>query len=91
MFNRPKPLVLLILDGFGHREEKENNAIAMAKTPCWEKLLKNSPNTLLDCAGDSVGLPSRANGKLRSRTLAYRQRSLNAARTIQGKQRNKRR
>ncbi len=62
MLNRPKPLVLLIIDGFGHREEQENNAIAMAKTPCWDQLQKNSPKTLLDCAGDSVGLPQEQMG-----------------------------
>ena len=62
MSNRPKPLVLLILDGFGHREDEENNAIAMAKTPCWDQLQKNNPTTLLDCAGDSVGLPDQQMG-----------------------------
>ncbi|MCK4841602.1 MAG: 2,3-bisphosphoglycerate-independent phosphoglycerate mutase [Methylococcales bacterium] len=62
MLSRPKPLVLLILDGFGHREEQSNNAIAMAKTPCWDQLQKESPHTLLDCAGDSVGLPDQQMG-----------------------------
>jgi len=62
MSNRPKPLVLLILDGFGYSEEQANNAIAMAKTPCWDQLQKNSPTTLLDCAGDSVGLPDQQMG-----------------------------
>lgn len=33
MLNRPKPLVLLILDGFGYTLDKENNAIAMADAP----------------------------------------------------------
>ena len=62
MLNRPKPLVLLIVDGFGYREEQSNNAIAMAKTPCWDELQKSSPTTLLDCAGDSVGLPDQQMG-----------------------------
>ena len=62
MLNRPKPLVLLILDGFGHSTEQKNNAIAMAKTPCWDKLQKECPVTLLDCAGDSVGLPDQQMG-----------------------------
>jgi len=57
MLNRPKPLVLLILDGFGYREEQSNNAISMAKTPCWDHLQKNNPTTLLNCAGGFVGLP----------------------------------
>lgn len=62
MSNRPKPLILLILDGFGHREETEHNAIAKAKTPCWDNLQKNNPVTLLDCAGDAVGLPDQQMG-----------------------------
>ena len=62
MFNRPKPLVLLIIDGFGHSTEQKNNAIAMAQTPCWDKLQKECPVTLLDCAGDSVGLPDQQMG-----------------------------
>jgi 2,3-bisphosphoglycerate-independent phosphoglycerate mutase len=57
MLKRPKPLVLLILDGFGYSLEPENNAIAMAKTPCWDKLQKDYPMTLLDCSGRVVGLP----------------------------------
>ncbi len=54
-----KPVVLLILDGWGHRENgKENgNAIAAAKTPTWDALLKNYPHTLLSGSGEDVGLP----------------------------------
>jgi len=58
MLNRPKPVVLLILDGFGYTLETENNAIAMANTPCWDKLQKDCPMTLLSCSGAAVGLPS---------------------------------
>lgn len=57
MLNRPKPLVLLILDGFGHNPEHPNNAIAMANTPCWDHLKKDYPMTLLTCSGHDVGLP----------------------------------
>ena len=57
MLNRPKPLVLLILDGFGYSLEQEGNAIAMANTPCWDQLQKDYPMTLLNCSGRSVGLP----------------------------------
>lgn len=57
MFNRPKPLVLLILDGFGYSVDTASNAIAIAKTPCWDKLQKDYPMTLLNCSGQSVGLP----------------------------------
>ena len=57
MVSRPKPLVLLILDGFGIRQERENNAIALANTPCWDSLQQEFPMTALDCSGDVVGLP----------------------------------
>jgi len=57
MSSRPKPVVLLILDGFGYSKEHENNAIAMANTPCWDSLQKDYPMTLLQCSGDVVGLP----------------------------------
>ncbi len=62
MLNRPKPLVLLIIDGFGYSLEQENNAIAMANTPCWDQLQKDYPMTLLDCSGHSVGLPDEQMG-----------------------------
>lgn len=57
MLNRPKPLVLLILDGFGYSQDKEYNAIAMANTPCWDALQRDYPMTLLNCSGNVVGLP----------------------------------
>ena len=57
MLKRPTPLVLLILDGFGHREAQDHNAIAVAKTPFWDQLQQNNPKTLLDCSGALVGLP----------------------------------
>ncbi len=62
MVNRPKPLVLLILDGFGWTENTENNAIAMANTPNWDRLKSECPLTLLDCSGKVVGLPDQQMG-----------------------------
>ncbi len=59
---RPKPLVLIILDGFGHTEKSDHNAIALADTPVWDRLWNQSPHTLLRCAGDVVGLPDRQMG-----------------------------
>lgn len=50
-------LALIILDGWGHREEKINNAIAQAKTPYFDSLLQNYPHTLIDGSGPAVGLP----------------------------------
>lgn len=58
MVSRPKPLVLLILDGFGIRQARENNAIILANTPCWDRLQQEYPLTAIDCSGDVVGLPS---------------------------------
>ena len=57
MTQRIKPLVLLILDGFGYSSETESNAVALANTPCWDKLQKTYPMTYLNCSGHVVGLP----------------------------------
>jgi len=51
------PLLLMILDGWGYREERENNAIALAETPCWDDMWNNDPHTLIDTSGEAVGLP----------------------------------
>lgn len=53
----PKPLVLLILDGFGYREETKDNAIAAANTPVWDKLWRDNPHSLVSGSGLDVGLP----------------------------------
>ncbi len=52
-----KPLVLIILDGWGHREEAEHNAIAAARTPVWDGLCATAARTLLSASGQAVGLP----------------------------------
>ncbi len=54
---RPKPLLLLILDGWGHREETADNAIAQATLPNWRGLLAAYPHTLVHTEGKFVGLP----------------------------------
>ena len=54
---RPKPVVLLILDGWGHREEREDNALALATLPNWHGLLARCPHTLIHTEGRHVGLP----------------------------------
>ncbi|HZW60990.1 MAG TPA: 2,3-bisphosphoglycerate-independent phosphoglycerate mutase [Candidatus Babeliales bacterium] len=51
-----KPLVLVILDGFGYRKETVNNAIAQAKKPTIDFLLDTFPHTLLKASGTAVGL-----------------------------------
>jgi 2,3-bisphosphoglycerate-independent phosphoglycerate mutase len=57
MSQRPRPLVLTILDGWGHRDEPDHNAIAAAATPRWDDLRARFPNATLHTDGDYVGLP----------------------------------
>jgi 2,3-bisphosphoglycerate-independent phosphoglycerate mutase len=52
-----RPVALIILDGWGYREETTANAIALANTPVWDKLWASSPRTLLTASGRAVGLP----------------------------------
>jgi 2,3-bisphosphoglycerate-independent phosphoglycerate mutase len=54
---RPKPLVLIILDGWGYRAEARANAIALARKPTYDRLLREYPNTLIHTSGPFVGLP----------------------------------
>jgi 2,3-bisphosphoglycerate-independent phosphoglycerate mutase len=54
---RPKPIVLTVLDGWGFRPESVGNAIALARKPTYDRLLKEFPNTLIQTSGPSVGLP----------------------------------
>ena len=51
------PLVLTILDGWGYRAETANNAIALARKPAYDKLLREFPNTLIRASEHFVGLP----------------------------------
>jgi 2,3-bisphosphoglycerate-independent phosphoglycerate mutase len=55
---RKRPVILVVLDGWGHREEREGNAIALARTPNWDALCARHPRTLLDASGLAVGLPA---------------------------------
>jgi 2,3-bisphosphoglycerate-independent phosphoglycerate mutase len=54
---RSAPVVLLVLDGWGWRTEREGNAIALAETPTWDRLVAGAPMGLLDASGLAVGLP----------------------------------
>ena len=54
---RPEPVLLLILDGWGHRVETAHNAIAAADCPNWRRLLLDCPHTLVETHGRHVGLP----------------------------------
>jgi 2,3-bisphosphoglycerate-independent phosphoglycerate mutase len=55
--SRPKPLILIILDGWGYRAETKANAIALARKPTYDRLLRDYPNTLIQTSGHYVGLP----------------------------------
>ena len=52
-----RPVVLCVLDGWGHRSETEHNAIALAETPVWDRLTAARPYGLLATSGPAVGLP----------------------------------
>ncbi len=55
---RPKPLVLIILDGWGYAPPSNANAISLAHKPNYDKLLADFPNTLIHTSGRFVGLPT---------------------------------
>jgi 2,3-bisphosphoglycerate-independent phosphoglycerate mutase len=53
-----RPMVLLILDGWGYSETPQQNAIAAANKPAWDRLWNNNPHTLIRTSGAAVGLPA---------------------------------
>ncbi len=53
----PKPVVLCILDGWGLRAARENNAVALANTPTYDRLMQTCPHATLKTSGRDVGLP----------------------------------
>jgi len=57
MSEQKKPLVLLVLDGYGHSDSNESNAIQAAKTPVMDHLRSHCPTTLIATSGLAVGLP----------------------------------
>jgi 2,3-bisphosphoglycerate-independent phosphoglycerate mutase len=52
------PIALIVLDGWGIRKEREHNAIAMARTPVYDELLRRYPHAQLIASGEAVGLPA---------------------------------
>ena len=52
-----RPVLLIILDGFGHREAAPDNAITLAKKPIWDALWRDCPHGLIDASEQFVGLP----------------------------------
>ncbi|MBW3013359.1 2,3-bisphosphoglycerate-independent phosphoglycerate mutase [Candidatus Woesearchaeota archaeon] len=57
-----RPIILIILDGWGLRKEREGNAILQANTPVFDILLEECPNSRLKASGEAVGLPERFQG-----------------------------
>lgn len=57
MQSEQQAAVLLVLDGWGLSEDVEHNAIAAAKTPCWDQLLADHPHAALEAHGPKLGLP----------------------------------
>src|ERR1700722_4040100 len=55
--NRPRPVVLCILDGWGERADAADNAILAAKTPNWDRFLAKSPHAHMQASEHFVGLP----------------------------------
>lgn len=53
----PRPVALIIMDGFGLRQTSEGNAVAQANKPNYDRYLKEYPNTTLTACGEAVGLP----------------------------------
>jgi 2,3-bisphosphoglycerate-independent phosphoglycerate mutase len=53
-----KPLVLIVLDGWGIREEREHNAITLARTPVYDELIERYARAQLIASGEHVGLPA---------------------------------
>ena len=55
---RPRPVVLCVLDGWGCRDASPDNAIAQARTPNWDRILAGAPHARLATSGLAVGLPA---------------------------------
>ncbi len=58
----PKPLILIVMDGWGYRENPEHNAIAKARKPTWDYFWQHYPHTLIQASEAAVGLPSNQMG-----------------------------
>jgi 2,3-bisphosphoglycerate-independent phosphoglycerate mutase len=52
-----RPVVLVVLDGWGYREARDGNAVRLANVPTWDALWARAPRTLLHASGRAVGLP----------------------------------
>ena len=64
---RPRPVLLCILDGWGCTAAAADNAIALARKPAWDRLMRTSPHAVADASELHVGLPSGQMGKMPTR------------------------
>ena len=62
MLSKKQTKLLIILDGWGHSEVTENNAVALANIPVWDKFNKQFPHSLISTSGKKVGLPGEQMG-----------------------------
>src|SRR5215475_12969219 len=53
-----RPVMLVVLDGWGWREDKADNAVLQARTPTFDRIRANCPHSLLRTSGKDVGLPN---------------------------------
>ena len=58
ILSTPRPVLLCILDGWGCSDQTADNAIALARKPVWDRLMRTSPNGVADASERHVGLPS---------------------------------
>src|SRR6056300_477517 len=56
-FTKKKPVVLAIMDGWGHSDERRNNAVRLAHTPVIDRLDASAPKAFLEASAGAVGLP----------------------------------
>lgn len=61
----PRPVALIIMDGFGLRNVTEGNAVAQAKKPNYDRYMNTYPHTTLTACGEAVGLPEGQMGNLK--------------------------
>ena len=57
-----KPTILIILDGWGHTDNTDYNAIYSANKPVWDRIWNEHPHTLINASGLDVGLPASQMG-----------------------------
>ncbi len=86
-----RPVMLVILDGFGWREDNADNAVRQAKTPTFDRLWEAGPRGFLHTSGHDVGLPDGQMGNSEVGHLEYRRRPRGDAGPAADRQRHRQR